>query len=138
MEIKKQQSTPTNASFNEESRSDWIDVQMSKLDQLVHIPGDLRPQLDAFDRETERLIARLYGEVDKRLEVYKYAIMGEAERMVNLPQPAQEEAAVNFGKKGIQQRRQILLGMRSEMDEAEAKECDALMGEDHEDPPMMS
>jgi hypothetical protein len=138
MKTKKQSSTPTNASFNEESRSDWIDLQMAKLDQLVHTQGDLGPKLDAFDRETERQIERLYGATDKRLEVYKYAIMGEAERMVNLPQPAQEDMAVDTAKKAIQQRRQVLLGMKSEMDEAEAKECKALMGEDHEDPPAMS
>jgi hypothetical protein len=138
MDENTQTSSPTNASFNEESRTGWIDVQMAKLEELSHTGGDLRRKLEAFDRETERLIKRLYGPTDKRLEVYKYAIIGEAERMVNLPQPAQEDTAVDVGKKSIQQRRQVLLGMKSEMGEAEAKECEALMGEDHEDPPGMS
>jgi hypothetical protein len=138
MEEKAQRSSPTNASFNEESRTDWIDIQMAKLEELSHMGGDLSRKLAAFDRKTERLIERLYGAADKRLEVYKYAIIGEAERMVNLPQPAQEDTAVDTGKKSIQQRRQVLLGMKSEMEEAEAKECEALTGEDREDPPAMS
>jgi hypothetical protein len=45
---------------------------------------------------------------------------------------------VDIGKKSIQQRRQVLLGMKSEMEDAEAKESEALTGEDHEDPPGMS
>jgi hypothetical protein len=138
MEEKTQVSSPTNASFNEESRTDWIDIQMAKLNQLVHTDSDLSRKLEAFDRETERLIERLYGPTDKRLEVYKYAMSGEAEPMVNLPEPAQEDMAVDIGKKSIQQRRQVLLGLKSEMEEAEVKETEALTGEDREDPPGMS
>jgi hypothetical protein len=130
--------SPTNASFNEESRSNWIDIQMAKLEDISHMVGDLSSKLAAFDRETERLIERLYGSADKRLEVYKYAIAGEAEPMVNLPEPAQEDMAVDIAKKSIQQRRQVLLGMKTEMEEAETKECEALTGEDREDPPGMS
>jgi hypothetical protein len=138
MDDKTQTSSPTNASFNEESRTDWIDIQMAKLEQLVHTDRELSRKLEAFDRETERLIERLYGATDKRLEVYKYAITGEAEPMVNLPESAQEDMAVDIGKKSIQQRRQVLLGLKSEMEEAEAKECEAITGEDREDPPGMS
>jgi hypothetical protein len=135
---KAQTSSPTNASFNEETRTGWIDLQIAKLDDLVHGKGDLPGQLEAFDRDTERFIERVFGPADRRLEVYKYAIAGEAERMVNLPEAAQEELAVDTAKKAIQQRRQVLLALRSELDEAEAKEEEALTGEDREDPPGMS
>ena len=138
MDDKTQTSSPTNASFNEESRTGWIDVQMAKLEQLVHSDGDLTTKLDAFDRETERFIERVYGASDRRLEVYTYAISSEAERMVNLPEAAQEDMAVDLGRKAIQQRRQVLLALRSELDEAEHKEEEALTGEDREDPPGMS
>jgi hypothetical protein len=138
MDEKTQTSSPTNASFNEESRTGWIDVQMAKLEQLVHSDGDLTSKLDAFDRETERFIERVYGASDRRLEVYTYAISSEAERMVNLPEAAQEDMAVDLGRKAIQQRRQVLLALRSELDEAEHKEAEALTGEDREDPPGMS
>jgi hypothetical protein len=138
MEHKTQTSSPTNSSFNEESRTAWVDIQMAKLEQLVHAAGDLSTNLEAFDRETERFIERVYGASDKRLEVYKYAIAGEAEPMVNLPEPAQEDMAVDIGRKAIQQRRQILLGMKSELQDAEKDEEKALTGEDREDPPGMS
>jgi hypothetical protein len=138
MEDKTQTSSPTNASFNEESRTGWIEIQIAKLDQLVHTDGDLSRKLETFDRETERLIERLYGATDKRLELYNYAITGEAETMVNLPESAQEDVAGDMGKKSIQQRRQVLLGLKSEMEDAEVKESEALTGEDREDPPGMS
>jgi hypothetical protein len=72
------------------------------------------------------------------LEAYRYATMAEAESVVNLPESAQEEAAQDLPKKAIQQRRQVLEGCRSEFEEVEVKEAQALAGEDHEDPPGMS
>jgi hypothetical protein len=138
MEQHRQTSSPTNASFNEETRRTWIDSQMAKLERLAHGNGGMSEKLAAFDRETEQLIERLYGPKDRRLEVYKYAIVGEAERLVNLPEAAQEDLAVDVGKKAIQQRRQVLLGLKSELEQAETTEARALAGEDHEDPPGMS
>jgi hypothetical protein len=94
--------------------------------------------LAAFDEETEELIREAYGETNDRLEAYRYATMAEAESVVNLPESAQEEAAQDLPKKAIQQRRQVLEGCRSEFEEVEVKEAQALAGEDHEDPPGMS
>lgn len=56
--------------------------------------------------------------------------------MVNLPESAQEPMAKDIAKTSIQQRRQVLLGILSEMPGLEDKEEEVLTGEDHEDPPM--
>ena len=58
--------------------------------------------------------------------------------MVNLPEEAQETLEVDLPKKSLQQRRQVLLGILSELEEIEDAEEDALTGEDHEDPPGIS
>jgi hypothetical protein len=96
------------------------------------------PTFDAFDSETEDLLVKFYGEDHQYVEAYKYASLGEAEAMVNLPEEAQEALAVDLPKKSLQQRRQVLLGILSELEEIEDAEEDALTGEDHEDPPGIS
>ena len=132
----------TNPSFPSESRTDVLKAQLQKLLKLeaqLRTQGDVTNDLMAFDLETEELIQRLYGgDQPERLEAYKYATTGEAETMVNLPEPAQEDLAVNLPKKGMQQRRQVLLGLISELGDAESQEVEALTGEDQEDPPGMS
>ena len=132
----------TNPSFPSESRTDLLKAQLVKLlklEEQLHGQGDVANDLMAFDLETEELIQRLYG-ADQlgRLETYKYATIGEAETMVNLPEAAQEDLAVDLPRKGMQQRRQVFLGLISELSDAESQEVDALTGEDHEDPPGMS
>ena len=65
-----------------------------------------------------------------------YATLAEAETLVNLPESAQEQSAQDLPKKAIQQRRQVLEGIISELHDVEGNETAALTGEDHEDPPM--
>ena len=86
--------------------------------------------------ETEQILSDLYGKGHKYVESYKYASVGETEAMVNLPESAQEPMAKDIPKTAIQQRRQVLLGILTEMEGLEDKEEEVLAGEDHEDPPM--
>ena len=127
----------TNASFTPESRSERIKVQLEKLERLGH-QSNQAPTFNSFDVETEDLLGTLYGKGHKYVEAYKYASLGEAEAMVNLPESAQEPLTRDVPKKALQQRRQVLQGILSELGEMEAKEEEALTGEDHEDPPGMS
>ena len=125
----------TNASFTPAGRSTQIKHQLEKLERMGH---DAKPDatFDRFDGETEEILAKLYGPGHKYVESYKYASVGESEAMVNLPESAQEPMAKDIPKMAIQQRRQVLLGILSEMEGLEDKEEEVLTGEDHEDPPM--
>ena len=127
----------TNASFTPETRSHRIKIQLEKLEKLGHqsVPT---PSVNAFDAETEDLLGSLYGKTHKYIEEYKYASLGEAEAMVNLPESAQEPQTRDVPKKALQQRRQVLLGILSELEGMEGKDEQAITGEDHEDPPGMS
>lgn len=125
----------TNASFTPETRSERIKSQLEKLDAMGHHSGPT-PDLDTFDGETEEMLGTLYGKSHKYVEAYKYASLGEAEAMVNLPESAQEPLTRDVPQKALQQRRQVLLGILSEMKDMEGKEEAALTGEDHEDPPL--
>ena len=127
----------TNASFTPETRSHRIKVQLEKLEQLGH-QSVLTPAVNSFDAETEDLLGSLYGKTHKYVEEYKYASLGEAEAIVNLPESAQEPQTRDIPKKALQQRRQVLLGILSDLEGVEGKEEEALTGEDHEDPPGMS
>ena len=128
---------PTNSSFGHRSRTDELKAQIGKLEGLDHrTPVD--PMLDAFDVETEALLGRLYGETHPYLEAYKYASLGEAEALLNLPESAQEPLTEDRPKTAIQQRRQALLSIVTEMQDLEAQEANLLTGEDHEDPPGYS
>jgi hypothetical protein len=127
----------TNSSFSPITRTDQLHAQLQKLEALGHNRADDR-ELAQFDEETEQLLGRNFGPADARLEAYKYATLAEAETLVNLPESAQEQSTQDLPKKAIQQRRQVLEGIISEIKEAEVKESDALTGEDHEDPPGMS
>ena len=125
----------TNASFTPESRSIRIKHQLDILTPMAPDPG-VNPNFEQFDLETEQILSELYGKGHKYVESYKYASVGEAEAMVNLPESAQEPMAKDIPKTAIQQRRQVLLGILSEMESLEGKEEEVLTGEDHEDPPM--
>jgi hypothetical protein len=56
---------------------------------------------------------------------------------VNLPESAQKPIAKDLPKTALQQRRQVLLGILTEVEELEAKEATVLTGEDREDPPSV-
>jgi hypothetical protein len=124
----------TNASFSPRMRSDELKEQIGKLEHLDHRTPVL-PMLDGFDAETEALLGRLYGTSHKYVEAYKYATVAETEALVNLPESAQETK--DLPKTAVQQRRQVLLGILTEMQDMEAKEVSMLTGEDHEDPPQV-
>ncbi|MDF2757044.1 MAG: hypothetical protein K0S94_2639 [Nitrospira sp.] len=126
----------TNASFSPRMRSDELKEQIGKLERLEHRTPVL-PTLDSFDEETEALLGRLYGDSHKYLEAYKYATVAESEALVNLPESAQEPMAKDLPKTAVQQRRQVLLGILTEMQDMEAKEVAMLTGEDREDPPSI-
>jgi hypothetical protein len=126
----------TNASFSPKMRSDELKQQIGKLEQLDH-RSPVLPTLEGFDAETEALLARLYGTSHKYVEAYKYATVAEAEALVNLPESAQEPLAKDLPKTAVQQRRQVLLGILTEMQDMEAREVSMLTGEDHEDPPQV-
>lgn len=126
----------TNASFSAKMRSDKLKEQIGKLEGLDH-RAPVFPSLEGFDAETETLLGQLYGESHKYVEAYKYATVAEAEALVNLPESAQEPMAKDLPKTAVQQRRQVLLGILTEMQDMEAKEVSMLTGEDHEDPPQV-
>jgi len=125
----------TNASFTPESRSSRIKHQLDILTGMHPDPG-VNPSFEKFDVETEQILSALYGTGHKYVESYKYASVGEAEAMVNLPESAQEPLAKDLPKTAMQQRRQVLLGILTEMEGLEDKEEKVLAGEDREDPPM--
>ncbi|MBS0166959.1 MAG: hypothetical protein JSR29_12810 [Nitrospira sp.] len=126
----------TNASFAPFTRSDALKGQLERLSSLDQV--DLgQPELEAFDAQTQSVLAHLYGETHQYLELYQYAILGETEALVNLPESAQEPQARNRMKTSLQQRRQALLAMVAEMEALEAQEAKVLTGEDREDPPSI-
>ncbi len=125
----------TNSSFSPITRITQLHALLEKLEALSHrLAND--QELAQFDDEIEELLGRHFGPTDARLEAYKYATLAEAETLVNLPESAQEQSAQDIMKKAIQQRRQILEGIMSELRQVEGKESVALTGEDHEDPPL--
>jgi len=126
----------TNASFSPKMRSDELKRQIGKLEQLNH-RAPVLPTLERFDAETEELLGRLYGTSHKYVETYKYATVAETEALVNLPESAQEPLAKDLPKTSIQQRRQVLLGILTELQDMEAREVSMLTGKDHEDPPQV-
>lgn len=126
----------TNSSFAPLTRATQFQALIKKLEALGKRQADDK-ELAKFDEETEELLVRNFGESDARIEAYKYASLGEAETLVNLPESAQEQTAQDIPKKAIQQRRQVLEGVISELQSADKTEEKALTGEDHEDPPML-
>ncbi|MEP6891735.1 MAG: hypothetical protein ABI955_13665, partial [Nitrospirota bacterium] len=95
----------------------------------------VNPTFDQFDADTEDMLIKIYGANHQYVESYKYATVGEAEALVNLPESAQEPSARDVPKKGLQQRRQVLQGILTDLQPLEAQEADLLTGEDREDPP---
>lgn len=126
----------TNASFSPYTRSDAIKSRLDILESMETREPN-QHELEPFDTQTQEVLAKLYGESHQYLELYKYATLGEAEALVNLPESAQEPQSRNRARKGLQQRRQALLGMLLEMQALEAQETKVLAGEDREDPPSV-
>lgn len=117
-----------------QTRSDTLKLQIEKLEGLAHHTV-VNPTFEQFDTETEDLLSNIYGVNHRYVEAYKYATVGEAEALVNLPESAQEPLTRDIPKKGLQQRRQALQSILTELQELEAQEAEVLMGEDREDPP---
>lgn len=129
----------TNASYSATSRTERLEQQMHKLEILSQTRAltETNETLAAFDAESEQLLCDLYGLEDTRLESYKYAVLGEAEAIVNLPESAQLPPDRDDFKKSLQQRRQVLQACALELRDAEVTEAEALTGEDREDPPAL-
>lgn len=125
----------TNASFAPINRTYRLEQQIEKLDRFMRESTESQ-ELNTFDTETEQLLLNLNCQDGTWLETYKYATLGEAEAMVNMPESPQEAGVEDCFRKSLQQRRQVLLGCVGYLVEAEALENEALGGEDHEDPPM--
>ncbi len=125
----------TNASFSAFSRVDQLKQQLKKLENLSNSQINAKV-LDQFDRETEEILNRVDGR-ETKMAVYNFATMAEAEALVNLPESAQEPTSRDLLQKSLQQRRQVLLGLVSEMESLEETEAEVLTGEDREDPPLM-
>ena len=123
-----------NSMYHAHTRSDALKSQIEKLESLAHHTV-VNPTFDQFDAETENILIKVYGADHRYVEAYKYATVGEAEALVNLPESAQEPLTRDIPKKGLQQRRQVLQGILTELQELEAQEAEVLAGEDREDPP---
>jgi len=123
-----------NSMYHAPSRSDALKLQIDKLESLAH-RAVVNPTFEQFDAETEEMLIKIYGANHPYVELYKYATVGEAEALVNLPESAQEPLTRDIPKKGLQQRRQALQGILTELQMLEAQEADVLTGEDREDPP---
>ena len=101
--------TEVNSMYHAHLRSDDLKTQIDKLEKLAHHTA-VEPTFDAFDAETEEILTKIYGADHQYLESYKYATLGEAEAIVNLPESAQEPLTRDTPKKGLQQRRQVFAG----------------------------
>ncbi len=123
-----------NSMYQPRMRNDDIKAQIDKLEGLAHVTA-VHPTFDEFDEDTEAILVRIFGASHPYVESYKYATLGEAEAIVNLPESAQEPLTRDTPKKGLQQRRQVLQSVLTELQGLEAEEAEALTGEDHEDPP---
>ena len=123
-----------NSMYHAQSRSDALKSQIDKLESLAHHTV-VNPTFDQFDADTEDMLIKIYGANHPYVECYKYATVGEAEALVNLPESAQEPMTRDIPKKGLQQRRQALRSILTELQALEAQEAHVLTGEDREDPP---
>ena len=121
-----------NSTYHAQSRSDALKSQIDKLEGLAHHTV-VNPAFDQFDADTEDMLIKIYGPNHQYVESYKYATVGEAEALVNLPESAQEPLTRDIPKKGLQQRRQALQSILTELQALEAQEADTLSGEDRED-----
>lgn len=96
------------------SRGLFIDRDIERLRQQL---TRLKPFLtkrgrnlswEEFDQETERLLSEIFGPASDMLETYKYAELGEAASLINLPEEAQEPGAQDVDRETLQQRKCVL------------------------------
>ena len=123
-----------NSMYHAESRSDGLKAQIEKLEGLAQHTV-VNPIFDQFDADTEDMLIKIYSANHQYVESYKYATLGEAEALVNLPESAQEPLTRDVPKMALQQRRQVLEGILTDLQAREAQEANLLTGEDREDPP---
>lgn len=90
--------TEVNSMYRAETRSDGLKAQIEKLEGLAHHTA-VNPTFDQFDAETEDILMKIYGANHKHVESYKYATVGQAEALVNLPESAQEPQTRDIPKK---------------------------------------
>jgi len=89
--------------------------QLALFDAVVS-KGATATVLAEFDGTTERLIGAVFGEVADRLEAYEYARHGEAETLVNRPEDAQEDGALDVDRESVRQRRRVIEGCIWDLD----------------------
>jgi hypothetical protein len=110
-----------NASYSPVKRSDHIRAQIQKIEELGHLCGDAQAW-GQFDSEAEELLIELFGATHAYLETYKYAALGEAEALVNMPEGGQENPSQDIPQKAFQQRRQLLHVILAELEKLEKVE----------------
>ena len=125
-----------NPSFEPVKRADHFRARIHKLEELGHSQADTK-RWEIYDSEMEKLLAQTFGPAHRYVEAYKYAMLGEAEALVNMPEAGQEASNQDLPQKAIQQRRQLLHAIVVELENVEKIEEEALTGEDHEDPPSL-
>jgi len=126
-----------NPSFSPVKRADHFRARIHKLEELGHSKADAKAW-EMYDSETEKLLAQTFGAAHGYVESYRYAMLAEAEALVNMPEAAQEAPDQDLPQKAIQQRRQLLQAIVAELENVEKIEEEALTGEDHEDPPSLT
>lgn len=124
----------TNASSTHPTRRHQLQTRLDKLERLTRGHTEDSCALPDFDSETEAVLGRLFGFTGPQLEIYKYAVVGDAEVMVNMPESAQEPSAEALPKKAVQQRRQVLEGCLADLQEPEGEPAVIFTGDDVEDP----
>ena len=97
-----------NSTCGTASLLDRLRTQVHKLESLSR--SEDRHDLEEFDAETEDLLVEAFGTASESLEAYKYATVGDAERMTNLAVPAQTSPSHHVPPKRLHLRRQILEG----------------------------
>jgi len=102
-------------------RSDLIRARIQKLEELGHACRDEKAW-NTFDSETEQFLLETFGPKHPYLESYKYAALGEAEALVNMPEGGQEPPSQDVPQKAFQQRRQLLHVILAELEKLETVE----------------
>jgi hypothetical protein len=108
-----------NSSCSAPTRLDRLRTQVHKLDSLS-LSDDARG-LEQFDAETEDLLIEAFGTASESLEAYKYAMVGDDERLIIMTSPAQTGTSQKDAYTRLPHRRQILEGCVSIL-EAETQE----------------
>ncbi|MDH5563863.1 MAG: hypothetical protein OEY91_09625 [Nitrospirota bacterium] len=109
------------ASYSPENRADLIRARIQNLEELGHACRDEKAW-NKFDIETEQFLLETFGATHPYLESYKYASLGEAEALVNMPEGGQEPQSQDIPQKAFQQRRQLLHVILAELEKLETVE----------------